>query len=39
MIVEPYRHWSVFKQIFADHWDVFQQTRPRYNTRYYEALV
>lgn len=39
MIVEPYRHWSVFKQIFADHWDVFKQSRPRYNTRYYDSLV
>jgi hypothetical protein len=32
MIVEPWRHWNVFKQIFADHWDVFQQSHPRYNT-------
>lgn len=39
MIVEPWRHWNVFKQIFADHWDVFKETRPRYNTHYYDALV
>jgi hypothetical protein len=39
MIVEPWRHWNVFKQLFADHWSVFKQTHPRYNTRYYDRLV
>jgi hypothetical protein len=39
MTVESWRHWSVFKQIFADHWSVFKQTHPRYNTRYYDGLV
>ena len=39
MIVEPRRHWNVFKQIFADHWDVFKQSHPRYHTRYYDGLV
>jgi hypothetical protein len=39
MIVEPWRYSNVFKQIFADHWDVFKQTHPRYNTRYYDGLV
>ncbi len=39
MIVEPWRHCNVFKQIFADHWDVFKQTHPRYNTHYYDGLV
>src|ERR687891_2843575 len=39
MIIEPWRHSNVFKQIFADHWDFFNQTHPRYNTRYYDALV
>jgi hypothetical protein len=39
MIVEPWRHWNVFKQIFADHWDVFKQTHPRYDTCYYDGLV
>ena len=39
MIVEPWRHSNVFKQIFADHWDVFKQSHPRYNTSYYDDLV
>jgi hypothetical protein len=33
------RDWSVFKQIFVDHWPEFQQFRPRYNTPYYDSLV
>ena len=39
MIVEPARDWNVFKQIFVDHWQGFQQFRPRYDTPYYESLV
>ena len=39
MIVEPWRHSNVFKQIFADHWDVFKQSHPRYHTSYYDGLV
>ena len=39
MIIEPSGDWSVFKQIFADHWDGFKQVNPRYHTRYYDALV
>ena len=39
MIVEPWRHCNVFKQLFADHGDGFQQTHPRYNTPYDAALV
>jgi len=31
--------WSVFKQIFAEHWDGFTRVYPRYNTRYYDSLV
>ena len=31
--------WSVFKRIFADHWDPFQRTHPRYQTPYYDNLV
>ena len=31
--------WSVFKQIFADHWDEFQHAHPRYQTSYYDTLV
>ena len=32
MIIEPSGDWSVFKQIFADHWDGFKQVNPRYHT-------
>ena len=31
--------WSIFKQIFADHWDGFKRVYPRYNRRYYDDLV
>jgi hypothetical protein len=31
--------WSVFKQIFADHWDGFKRVYPRYDRRYYDGLV
>src|ERR671912_1131042 len=31
--------WSVFKQIFADHWDAFTHAHPRYDRRYYDGLV
>ena len=31
--------WSVFKQIFAEHWDGFKRAYPRYNRRYYDGLV
>lgn len=33
------RGWSVFKQIFADHWDNFKRLNPRYDTAYYDELV
>jgi hypothetical protein len=39
MLAAPARAWSVFQQIFAEHWQVFQQTHPRYQTPYYDALV
>ena len=39
MLVAPSRDWSVFKQIFADHWDTFQRAHPRYQTAYYDSLV
>jgi hypothetical protein len=32
-------HWSVFKQIFFDHWEPFQHAHPRYQTAYYDGLV
>ena len=39
MIAAPSRDWSVFKQIFADHWDTFQRVPPRYQTSYSNGLV
>ena len=31
--------WSIFKQIFAEHWDGFTRVFPRYDRRYYDGLV
>ena len=39
MRAAPSRDWSVFQQIFADHWETFQHAHPRYQTRYYDGLV
>jgi hypothetical protein len=39
MLAAPTRDWSVFQQIFADHWTAFQQAHPRYQTPYYDELV
>jgi hypothetical protein len=39
MLAAPARDWSVFQQIFADHWKVFQHAHPRYQTPYYDGLV
>jgi hypothetical protein len=39
MMAQASRDWSVFKQIFADHWQEFKQFRPRYDTPYYDSLV
>jgi hypothetical protein len=39
MLVQPSGNWSVFKQIFADHWDAFTHAHPRYQTPYYDGLV
>jgi hypothetical protein len=39
MLRAPARAWSVFQQIFAEHWETFQQAHPRYQSRYYDALV
>ena len=39
MLAAPARDWNVFKQIFADHWDGFTHTHPRYQTAYYHDLV
>jgi hypothetical protein len=39
MLTAPARDWSVFQQIFAEHWDAFAHAYPRYQTPYYEGLV
>jgi hypothetical protein len=39
MLAAPTWDWSVFQQIFAEHWEAFQQTHPRYQTPYYDGLV
>jgi len=39
MMPPPSGDWSVFKQIFADHWDPFQRAHPRYQTSYDDGLV
>jgi Transposase zinc-binding domain len=31
--------WSIFKPIFADHWDGCKRGYPRYDRRYYDGLV
>ena len=38
MITAPSRDWSVFKQLFAEHWDTFQCAHPRDQTSYYDGL-
>ena len=32
MLLAPARAWSVFQQIFAEHWETFQHAHPRYQT-------
>ena len=39
MLTAPAREWNVFQQIFAEHWEAFRQTQPRYQTAYYADLV
>jgi hypothetical protein len=39
MITRPFGDWSVFQQLFADHWDAFAHAHPRYQTPDYEGLV
>jgi len=38
-LAAPARDWSVFQQIFTDHWEAFQHAHPRYQTAYYDDLV
>jgi hypothetical protein len=39
MLTQPSGDWSVFKEIFADHWEGFTHAHPRYQTPYYHDLV
>jgi hypothetical protein len=39
MMAQAVGDWSVFKQLFADHWDEFQHAHRRYQTSYYDILV
>ena len=39
MTSELPQHWTVFKQIFSEHWDGFKQSHHRYDTPYYHVLV
>src|SRR5919199_6151086 len=39
MLTAPSRDWSIFQQIFANHWETFQHAHPRYQTPYYDGLV
>jgi hypothetical protein len=39
MLTQASGDWSVFKQIFADHWEGFKHAHPRYQTTYYDDLV
>ena len=39
MLAAPSGAWSVFQQIFAEHWEAFQYAHPRYQTPYYHGLV
>src|SRR5262245_29078743 len=39
MLTAPSRDWSVFQQIFAEHWEAFQHAHPRYQTSHYNGLV
>jgi len=39
MTATPPPAWSVFKQIFAEHWDGFKHVHPRYKKPHYDGLV
>ena len=39
MLTAPSRDWSVFQQIFADHWEALPHAHPRYQTPYDDGLV
>jgi len=39
MLTAPSRAWSIFPQIFAEHWETFQHAHPRSQTPYDDGLV
>jgi hypothetical protein len=39
MLTAPSRAWSIFQQIFAEHWETFQHAHPRSQTPYDDGLV
>ena len=39
MLTQPSGAWSVFKQLFAEHWEGFTHAHPRYQTTDYDDLV
>jgi hypothetical protein len=39
MTAAPVPAWSIFKQVFTEHWEGFTRAHPRYQTRYYDGLV
>jgi hypothetical protein len=39
MRAAPARDWSVFQQIFAEHWEALQHAHPRSQPPYYDGLV
>ena len=39
MEAEQKAGWNIFKQIFSDHWEGFQERNPLYDKPYYNDLV
>jgi hypothetical protein len=39
MLTAPSRAWSVFQQMFAEHWAPFQHAHPRDQPPYDDGLV
>ena len=39
MAAEVIVGWNVFKEVFTEHWEGFNQFRPRYDTPSYDDLV
>ena len=39
MMAAPLPAWSVFTQIFVEHWEGLKRVHPRYDTRYSDGFV